>query len=90
MLVTCRRKKEARKAHDRSEFAQKVHGLRAKMLNKKRYAEKATMKKTCVRSALSRACVLGICSDLPLPLALVQHRTARRALEQAQRRRESA
>lgn len=40
------RKKEARAAHRRSQFAQKVHGLRAKLLNKKRYAEKATMKKT--------------------------------------------
>jgi len=33
-------------AHKRSEFAQKVHGLRAKQFNKQRYAEKATMKKT--------------------------------------------
>jgi ribosome biogenesis protein NSA2 len=41
-----KRKKEARLAHERSEFAQKVHGLRAKFLNKKRYQEKATMKKT--------------------------------------------
>jgi len=32
--------------HRRAAFAQKVHGLRAKLLNKKRYAEKATMKKT--------------------------------------------
>jgi len=40
------RKKEARLAHERSEFAQKVHGLRAKLINKKRYQEKATMKKT--------------------------------------------
>lgn len=40
------RKKDARMAHKRSEFAQKVHGLRAKMYNKKRYQEKATMKKT--------------------------------------------
>jgi len=41
-----KRKKEARAAHHRSEFAQKIHGLRAKMFNRKRYAEKATMKKT--------------------------------------------
>jgi len=40
------RKREARSVHRRSIFAQKVHGLRAKLLNKKRYAEKATMKKT--------------------------------------------
>jgi ribosome biogenesis protein NSA2 len=40
------RKREARAVHRRSQFAQRVHGLRAKLLNKKRYAEKATMKKT--------------------------------------------
>ncbi len=42
--------------HKRSEFAQKVHGLRAKLHNKKRYSEKATMKKTCV----SGRCRLGL------------------------------
>lgn len=42
----CRRKREARKAHERSAFAQKVKGLRAKMYNKKRFQEKAEMKKT--------------------------------------------
>eukprot|EP00163_Fabomonas_tropica_P003005 TRINITY_DN1248_c0_g1_i1.p1 TRINITY_DN1248_c0_g1~~TRINITY_DN1248_c0_g1_i1.p1 ORF type:complete len:261 (-),score=92.27 TRINITY_DN1248_c0_g1_i1:79-861(-) len=41
-----KRKKEAREVHKRSQFAQKVHGLRAKLYNKKRYAEKAVMKKT--------------------------------------------
>jgi ribosome biogenesis protein NSA2 len=40
------RKKEARLVHKRSSFAQKVHGLRAKLYNKQRYQEKATMKKT--------------------------------------------
>lgn len=40
------RKREARLVHKRAEFAQKVHGLRAKMFNKQRYKEKATMKKT--------------------------------------------
>jgi ribosome biogenesis protein NSA2 len=40
------RKKEARAAHSRSKFAQKVHGLRAKQFNKQRFKEKATMKKT--------------------------------------------
>jgi ribosome biogenesis protein NSA2 len=40
------RKREARMAHKRSEFAQKVIGLRAKLLHQKRYAEKAEMKKT--------------------------------------------
>lgn len=41
-----KRKREARMAHSRSKFAQKVHGLRAIMFNKQRYKEKATMKKT--------------------------------------------
>lgn len=40
-----KRKKEARESHKRAKFAQKVHGLRAKLFNKKRYAEKAAMKK---------------------------------------------
>lgn len=33
-------------AHKRSEFAQKVHGIRAKLYNQKRFKEKATMRKT--------------------------------------------
>ncbi|KAG5189968.1 ribosomal protein S8e/ribosomal biogenesis NSA2 [Tribonema minus] len=41
-----RRKKEAREVHKRSEFAQKVHGLRAKLYHNKRFKEKATMRKT--------------------------------------------
>ena len=41
-----RRKKEARSAHKNSVFAQKVHGIRAKLHNKKRFQEKATMRKT--------------------------------------------
>jgi len=40
------RKKEARQVHKRAEYAQKIHGLRAKQFNKERYKEKATMKKT--------------------------------------------
>merc|ERR1711865_379485 len=40
------RKKEARQAHTRAAFAQKSHGLRAKLFHKKRHAEKAEMKKT--------------------------------------------
>lgn len=43
------RKKEARSAHRRSDFAQKVRGLRAKLLNQRRYSEKATMKKTILQ-----------------------------------------
>jgi len=41
-----KRKREAREAHTRSKIAKKAHGLKAKMLNKQRYKEKATMKKT--------------------------------------------
>lgn len=40
------RKKEARSAHRASAVAQKTVGLKAKMLNKKRRAEKVQMKKT--------------------------------------------
>jgi ribosome biogenesis protein NSA2 len=40
------RKREARAAHKRSEFAQKVTGIRAKMFHKKRFKEKVEMKKT--------------------------------------------
>lgn len=40
------RKKEARQVHKRAEYAQKIHGLRAKQFNAARYKEKATMKKT--------------------------------------------
>jgi ribosome biogenesis protein NSA2 len=40
------RKREARRAHKRSEYAQKVHGLRAKQFNKARFEEKAQMKRT--------------------------------------------
>jgi ribosome biogenesis protein NSA2 len=40
------RKKEARLAHKRSDFAQKVFGIRAKLYNKRRFKEKATMRKT--------------------------------------------
>lgn len=44
-----KRKREARMAHSRAAFAQKVHGLRAKLYNQKRYKEKATMKKTIAK-----------------------------------------
>ena len=40
------RKREARGAHRASAIAQKTTGLKAKMLNKKRRAEKVQMKKT--------------------------------------------
>jgi ribosome biogenesis protein NSA2 len=37
---------ERRVRHKASEFAQKVHGLRAKLYHKKRHDEKVQMKKT--------------------------------------------
>ena len=40
------RKKEAREVHRASKHAQKIHGLRAKLYNKKRFKEKAEMRKT--------------------------------------------
>ncbi len=40
------RKREARRSHKVSEFAQKAHGLRAKLFNQKRFKEKATLRKT--------------------------------------------
>eukprot|EP00051_Salpingoeca_urceolata_P027367 m.481176 g.481176 ORF g.481176 m.481176 type:complete len:261 (-) comp22073_c0_seq1:75-857(-) len=40
------RKKEAREVHRRSDYAQKVKGIRAKLYNKQRRAEKIQMKKT--------------------------------------------
>jgi ribosome biogenesis protein NSA2 len=40
------RKKEARLVHKRSEFSQKVHGIRAKLYHTRRYKEKATLRKT--------------------------------------------
>lgn len=40
------RKKEARLVHKRSDFAQHVHGIRAKLYHQRRYQEKATMRKT--------------------------------------------
>jgi ribosome biogenesis protein NSA2 len=41
-----KRKKDAREVHKRAAFAQKALGIKGKMFAKKRYAEKATMKKT--------------------------------------------
>lgn len=41
-----KRKKEAREVHERAKFARKVHGIRAKLHNQKRFKEKATMRKT--------------------------------------------
>ncbi|RKP20414.1 30S ribosomal protein S8e [Rozella allomycis CSF55] len=44
-VVLIMKRKKARLVHERSQMAQKVRGLKAKLLNKKRYAEKIQMKK---------------------------------------------
>merc|ERR1712121_3060 len=41
-----KRKKEARMPHEMAEKAKKLRGIRAKLYNKKRHAEKIQMKKT--------------------------------------------
>lgn len=41
----CRRKRNARAGHERSQYAKKIRGRKAKLYHKKRYAEKV-----CVRS----------------------------------------
>ncbi|KAJ3085708.1 Ribosome biogenesis protein [Quaeritorhiza haematococci] len=41
-----KRKREAREVHQRAAKAQKLHGFKAKLYNKKRHAEKIQMKKT--------------------------------------------
>ncbi|ORX80636.1 30S ribosomal protein S8e [Basidiobolus meristosporus CBS 931.73] len=40
-----KRKREAREVHKNAAYAQKIHGLKAKMYNKKRHSEKIQMKK---------------------------------------------
>ncbi len=40
------RKREARRAHKLSAFAQRSFGLRAKLFNQKRFKEKAALRKT--------------------------------------------
>ncbi|GAM22239.1 hypothetical protein SAMD00019534_054140, partial [Acytostelium subglobosum LB1] len=40
------RKKTSREVHKKSALAQKIYGIKAKLLNKKRYSEKAEMKRT--------------------------------------------
>ena len=40
------RKLEARLVHSRAKYARQIHGLRAKLYNKKRFKEKAEMKRT--------------------------------------------
>lgn len=44
--LPARRKREARAVHKKSAVAQKLHGFKAKLLNKKNHTEKIQMKKT--------------------------------------------
>ncbi|KAL0319523.1 UNVERIFIED_CONTAM: Ribosome biogenesis protein NSA2 [Sesamum angustifolium] len=54
-----KRKKEAREVHKRSQIAQKALGIKGKMFAKKRYAEKALMKKTILEILLKILQVLS-------------------------------
>jgi len=44
------RKKEARAPHDASRVAQSTRGIKAKLLNERRFKEKIAMKKTIAKS----------------------------------------
>eukprot|EP00771_Trimastix_marina_P003158 gnl/Trimastix_PCT/437.p2 GENE.gnl/Trimastix_PCT/437~~gnl/Trimastix_PCT/437.p2 ORF type:complete len:260 (+),score=93.21 gnl/Trimastix_PCT/437:199-978(+) len=50
-----KRKREAREPHKRSAFAQKVHGLAAKMYNRQRYKEKVAIRKKIKQHAERKA-----------------------------------
>ena len=41
-----KRKREAREGHDRSAYAQKIHGIKAKLYHKQRHSEKVQLRKT--------------------------------------------
>ena len=46
LLRVSRRKKAARMPHERSKTARKLRGIKAKLFNRRRFVEKAQMKKT--------------------------------------------
>lgn len=75
------RKKEARAVHKRSAFAQKVHGIRAKLYNAKRYAEKAVMTKTLAAHEEKDAPARGAAADKSeaLPAYLLDRESNARA-----------
>ncbi|KAJ8619658.1 hypothetical protein MRB53_028187 [Persea americana] len=56
-----KRKKEAREVHKRSAFAQKALGIKGKMFAKKRYAEKALMKRTILLIYSFSTVVIFLC-----------------------------
>lgn len=45
ILSRTRRKRLAREPHKRAEYAKKVHGIKAKLYNKRRRSEKIAIKK---------------------------------------------
>lgn len=46
-------------AHEQAKYAQRVHGIRAKLYNQKRFKEKIQMKKTYVLAVVLVCCELG-------------------------------
>ncbi|KAF8403373.1 hypothetical protein HHK36_011475 [Tetracentron sinense] len=76
-----KRKKEAREVHKRSSIAQKALGIKGKMFAKKRYAEKALMKKTLAmhEESSTRRKVDDNVHEGALPAYLLDRETTTRA-----------
>ncbi|KAL9683381.1 hypothetical protein QQ045_015203 [Rhodiola kirilowii] len=76
-----KRKKEAREVHKRSAIAQKALGIKGKMFAKKRYAEKAQMKKTLAmhEESTSRRKVDDNVQDGAVPAYLLDRENTARA-----------
>jgi ribosome biogenesis protein NSA2 len=76
-----RRKKEAREVHKRATFARRAHGLRAKLYNKKRFAEKAQMKKTIKmhEERDTRKAGADVAEEGAVPAYLLDRQESRRA-----------
>ncbi|KAI0529609.1 hypothetical protein KFK09_002163 [Dendrobium nobile] len=76
-----KRKKEAREVHERAAYAQKALGIKGKMFAKKRYAEKALMKKTLAMhdESTTRRKVDDNVQDGAIPAYLLDRDTTTRA-----------
>lgn len=76
-----RRKKEARSVHEKAKFARKIHGIRAKLYNKQRFKEKATLRKTIAthEEKEARAKNDDGMSDGAVPAFLLDRETTSRA-----------
>mmetsp|Transcript_21314 Transcript_21314/g.53765 ORF Transcript_21314/g.53765 Transcript_21314/m.53765 type:complete len:261 (+) Transcript_21314:169-951(+) len=76
-----KRKKEAREVHKRATFARRAHGLRAKLYNKKRFAEKAQMKKTIKmhEERDTRKAGADVAEEGAVPAYLLDRQESRRA-----------